>query len=65
MFACTWICVKVDLKKGLSKAILLTLNNWKHYQKLDYEQLPFKYKTCLAFREELQEKYTTRTSCTR
>lgn len=33
-------------KKGLPEAIILKLDNWKHTQILDYEQLPYKFKTC-------------------
>lgn len=46
MFAYAQICVKVDLENELPEAILFNLDNWKHVQKLDYKQLPFKYKTC-------------------
>jgi hypothetical protein len=30
IFSCARICVEVDLEKGLPKAMLITLNNWKH-----------------------------------
>jgi hypothetical protein len=36
----------VDLEKGLLKVIQLTLDNWSYIQKVDYEQLLFKYKAC-------------------
>jgi hypothetical protein len=38
--------VEVDLEKGLPEAIKLKLDDWTYIQKLDYEQLPFKCKTC-------------------
>jgi hypothetical protein len=46
MFVCAWICVEVDLEKGLPETIKLTLDDWNHIQNLDYEQLPFKCKVC-------------------
>ena len=36
-YACARICVEVDLESGLPKAIKLTVGNWSHFQKLDYE----------------------------
>jgi hypothetical protein len=39
-FAC--IYVEVDLEKGLSEAIQLTLDDWTYVQQVDYEQFPFK-----------------------
>ena len=45
-YACARICVEVDLEAGLPKAIKLTIGNWCHYKKLDYEQLPFKCRGC-------------------
>jgi len=48
MFACARICVEVDIEKGLSKEISLSMNNWTHIQNLEYEQLSFK---CKAFHE--------------
>jgi hypothetical protein len=44
--ACAWICVEVDLEKGLPEAINLTLDKWTYLQQVDYEQLPFKCKVC-------------------
>lgn len=41
-YSCARICVEVDLDGGLPEAIKLTIPSWKHFQKLDYEQLPFK-----------------------
>jgi hypothetical protein len=46
MFSCTRICVEVDLEKGLPEAIKLSLDDWTHIQKLDYEKIPFKCKMC-------------------
>jgi hypothetical protein len=40
----TRICVEVDLEAGLLEAVNLTVGAWHHYQKLAYEQLPFKCK---------------------
>lgn len=37
-------CVEVNLEKGLLTEILLTMGKWKHFQVLDYEQIPFKCK---------------------
>ena len=45
-YACARICVEVDLEAGLPEAINLTVGNWSHIQKLDYEQLPFKCRGC-------------------
>ena len=39
---CARICVEVNLEKGLSEALKLTLGDWSHIQELDYEQIPFK-----------------------
>ena len=38
--------MEVDLETGLPEALNLTVGNWYHYQKIDYEQLPFKCKKC-------------------
>lgn len=46
MYSCARICVEVDVGKGISEAIKLNLDDWTHIQKLDYEQLPFKCKSC-------------------
>jgi hypothetical protein len=40
------ICVEVDLEAGLPEAVKLTVVSWTHYQKLDYEHLPFKSRNC-------------------
>ena len=40
------ICVEVDLEARLQEALNLMLGNWSHFQKLDYEQLPFKCRGC-------------------
>ena len=45
-YACARICVEVDLEAGLPEAIKLTVGSWSHFQKLDYEQLPFKCRGC-------------------
>ena len=41
-YSCARICVEVDLKAGLPEAVKLSVGSWNHFQKLDYEQLPFK-----------------------
>jgi len=46
MFAYAWICVEVDLEKGLPKAIKLKMNDRTHVQKIDYEKFTFKCKIC-------------------
>jgi hypothetical protein len=45
-YSCAHICVEVDLEVGLPEAIKLKVGEWQHYQKLDYEQLPFKCRGC-------------------
>jgi hypothetical protein len=45
-YSCACICVEVDLEVGLPEAVKLKVGDWKHYQKLDYEQLPFKCRGC-------------------
>ena len=49
-YACACICVEVDLEVGLPEAIKLTVGNWSHFQKLDYEQFPFKCRGCQEYR---------------
>jgi hypothetical protein len=44
MFDCAPIHVKIYLEKGLLEEVQLTLDNWKHIQLVDYEQLLFKCK---------------------
>jgi hypothetical protein len=51
------ICVKVDLEVGLPKAIKLKVGDWQHFQKLDYEQLPFKCRGCHEY-VHFQRNYT-------
>ena len=38
--------MEVDLEAGLPEAVKLKVGDWHHYQKLDYEQLPFKCRHC-------------------
>jgi hypothetical protein len=45
-YSCARICVEVDLEVGLPEAIKLKVGDWQHFQKLDYEQLPFKCRGC-------------------
>ena len=44
LFSCARICIEVDLEKGLPEAVNLEMDGWEHYQKVEYEQLPFKFK---------------------
>ena len=43
------ICVEVNLEKGLSEALHLTLGEWSHIQELDYEHIPFKCLRCHVY----------------
>jgi hypothetical protein len=45
-YSCARICVEVNLEVGLPAAIKLRVGEWKHFQKIDYEQLPFKCRGC-------------------
>ena len=45
-YTCARICVEVDLEADLPEAVKLTVGSWTHYQKLDYEHLPFKCRNC-------------------
>lgn len=45
-YTCARICVDVNLEAGLPEAVKLIVREWHYYQKLDYEQLPFKCRTC-------------------
>ena len=45
-YTCARICVEVDLEAGLPEAVKLKVGDWHHFQKLDYEQLPFKCRLC-------------------
>ena len=45
-YRCARICVEIDLEAGLPEAVKLKVGSWHHYQKLDYEQLPFKCRLC-------------------
>ena len=45
-YTCARICVEVDLEAGLPEAIKIKVGSWTHYQKLDYEHLPFKCRNC-------------------
>ena len=42
----TRICMEVDLEANLPKVVKLTVGAWYHFQKMDYEQLPFKCRGC-------------------
>jgi hypothetical protein len=52
---CARLCVEVDLEKGFPEAIQLTLDNWSYIQQVDYEQLPFKCKSCHEYMDILQK----------
>lgn len=41
-YTCARIYVEVDLEAGLPEVVKLTVGDWHHFQKLDYEKLPFK-----------------------
>jgi hypothetical protein len=45
-YSCARICVEVDLEAGLPEAVKLSIGTWTHFQKLDYEHLPFKCRNC-------------------
>ena len=45
-YSCARICVEVDLEASLPEAIKLVIWEWCHFQKLDYEQMPFKCRHC-------------------
>ena len=46
-YCCACICVEVDLEAGLPEVIKLVIGEWHHFQKLDYEQLPFNVDTAM------------------
>ena len=52
IYNCARICVEVDLEAGLPEAVKISLGSWSHYQKVDYEHLPFK--SMGIFRETAQ-----------
>ena len=35
-YSCACICVEVDMEAGILEAIKLAVEEWQHYQKLDY-----------------------------
>jgi hypothetical protein len=45
-YTCARICVEVDLEDGLPEVVKLKVGKLHHYQKLDYEHLPFKCRNC-------------------
>ena len=49
-YACARICIEVDLEAGLPEEIKLIVGNWYQFQKLEYEQLPFKCRGCHEYR---------------
>lgn len=44
-YTCARIYVEVDLEAGMLEEVKLTVGEWHHYQKLDYEQFPLKCRT--------------------
>jgi hypothetical protein len=61
-YNCARICVEVDLEAGLPEAVKLSVGSWTHYQKLDYEHLPFKCRNCQEhghFQRNCPKKQTT------
>jgi hypothetical protein len=42
--------MEFDQEEGLPEAIKLKVGDWQHYQKLDYEQIPFKCRGCHNYR---------------
>ena len=48
-YACTRICVEVDLEIGLPEAIQLTVAEWSYIQELDYEKILFKCRFCHGY----------------
>lgn len=46
IFTCARICIEIDLKKGLPKAIQVNVAGWSYFQALDYEQISFKCDLC-------------------
>jgi hypothetical protein len=65
MYSCARICVEVNMEKGLPKEIKLRLDDWTYIQKMDYEQLMFKCKSCHEYghfcRNRLNNKQTQET----
>jgi hypothetical protein len=45
-YSCARICVEVDLEAELPEVVKLKVGAWHHFQKLDYEQLSFKCRSC-------------------
>lgn len=43
------ICINLDIKKGLPKAIQLKMGEWSFIRALDYEHLPIKCNLCHAY----------------
>jgi len=46
IYNCARICVEVNLEAGLPEAVKLKVGTWTHFQKVDYEHLPFKCRLC-------------------
>jgi hypothetical protein len=45
-YSCAQICIEVDLEASLPEVTKLTVREWQHCQKMDYEQLLFKCRRC-------------------
>ena len=41
--------MEVDLGKGLHAEVNLCMDSWPYVQEVDYDQLPFKCKSCHKF----------------
>ena len=42
--------MEVDLEKGLPEGLNLFMDGWEFYQKVDYEQIPFKCRKCHEYK---------------
>jgi len=68
MYVCPKIRVKLDLEKGLPKAICLTLDGWSHIQKINYGLLLFNCRICHDydhFVKKCKKKLSSRKPITR
>jgi len=59
-YSCARIYVEVDLEVGLPEVVKLKVGDWQHFQKLDYEQLPFKCRGCHEY-GHFQRNYPEKT----
>jgi len=54
IFTCVQICVEVSLEKGIPEEIQLSLDDWKHIQPVNCEQLMFKCNKCHEYGQLFQ-----------